>query len=132
MRKDAMRFGRWAGLAISPPSLSICQIAVTGGAASGAVALFYCFDNAVVGEEEEVAGKQGKPRFIMRRVLNREQLDEGNYASLLELGELFVKPKACPKCGAWLSIAPCRFCRIRESMKRHGRLPLPPDEPDEK
>jgi hypothetical protein len=131
MRKDAVRFGRWAGLAISPPFPSICPIAVVGSAASGAVALFDRFDNPVVGEKEEVAGKQRKARFIMQHVLNREQSDEGNYASLLESGEMFVKRKACPKCGAWLSITPCRSCRIRESMKRYGRLPLPPDEPDE-
>jgi hypothetical protein len=85
-----------------------------------------------VGEEEEVAGKQWKARFIMRRVQYREQSDEGNYASLLEPGEMFVKRKVCPKCGEWLSIAPCRSCRIRESMKWYGRLLLPPDEPDEK
>jgi hypothetical protein len=78
------------------------------------------------------AGKQRKARFIMRRVLNREQSDEGNYVSLLKPGQMFVKRKACPKYGAWLSIAPCRSCRISQSMKRHGRLPLPPDEPDEK
>jgi hypothetical protein len=68
----------------------------------------------------------------MRRVLNREQSDEGNYASLLKPGQMFVKRKACPKCSAWLSIAQCRSCRIWENMKRYERLPLPLDEPDEK
>jgi hypothetical protein len=43
------------------PSLpSIFPMVVAGVAASGAVALFYCFDNAVVGEKEEVTGKQQK------------------------------------------------------------------------
>jgi hypothetical protein len=59
MRKDAVRFGRWAGLAVSPPSPSICPITVAGGAASGPVALFNRVDNAVVGEEEEVVGGRG-------------------------------------------------------------------------
>jgi hypothetical protein len=99
MRKDAVRFGGWAGMAISPPSPSICPIAVACVAASGAVALFYRFDNAVVGEKEEVAGKQCKSRFIMRRVQYREQSDEGNYDSLLEPVEMFVKRKAFPKRG---------------------------------
>jgi hypothetical protein len=132
MRKDAVRFGRWAGLAISPLSPSVCSIAVAGCAASGAVALFDRFDDSIVGGKEEVASKQRKARFIMRRVLYREQSDEGNYASLLEPGEMFVKRKACLECGAWLSIDSCRSCRIRESMKLYGRLPLPPDEADEK
>jgi hypothetical protein len=100
MRKDAVRFGRWAGSANSPPSPSICPITVARRPASGPVALFDRFDNAVMGEKEEVAGKQWKARFIMRRVLYREQSDEGDYASLLEPGQMFVKRKAYPKCGA--------------------------------
>jgi hypothetical protein len=105
MRKKPVRFGRWAGSAISPPSPPICPISIASRPVLGAIDQFCRFDNAVVDEKEELASKQRKARFIMRRVLNREQSDEGDYASLLEPSEMFVKKRlACPKCGALLSI----------------------------